>query len=212
MTDKTHLCISLSPGAVQFMNTQLLTIPSGTVDFPFPDYVITLRLDRAIMGDQNCRLDHLGSRDETRTKMAFTFPSDLLHEDVTRIVNLAYEEALRCFERNCSMAAIGMCGRTIETVLAAFYAKQFGKHPSEEQNPPGVNAMINRLRKEGYRFPAGLKERMEVIALHRNMAIHGNIVLPSQDEARSTIYLTKDVLQLVSQGDTNEAAGNESVR
>lgn len=120
--------------------------------------------------------------------MAFEFPTGLLPEDVTRLVNLAYEEALRCFERHCSMAAIGMCGRTIETVLASFYAKHFGKHPSEEQNPPGVNAMINRLRKEGYRFPAGLKERMEVVALHRNMAIHGNIVFRAKTkrEAPST--------------------------
>lgn len=192
MTEKTHLSISLSPGTVHLLNV------SGSVDLPFPDYLITLRVDHSIPA-QDIRLDHLGSRDETRTKMTFTFPTGLLPDDVTRLVNLAYEEALRCFERHCSMAAIGMCGRTIETVLASFYAKQFGKHPSEEQNPPGVNAMINRLRKEGYRFPAGLKERMEVIALHRNMAIHGNIVLPSQDEARSTIYLTKDVLQLVSQ-------------
>ena len=197
MIDKTHLSVTLSSGALQFMNTQLLAIPSGYIDLPFPDYVITLRLDRTIHG-QECSLDHLGSRDETQTKMAYVFPGDLLPEDVTRLVNHAYEEALRCFERNCSMAAIGMCGRTIETVLASFYAKQYGKHPSEEQNSPGVNAMINKLRKDGYRFPAGLKERMEVIAMHRNMAIHGNIVLPSQDEARSTIYLTKDVLQLVS--------------
>ena len=105
-----------------------------------------------------------------------------------------------------------MWGRTIDTVRASFYAKNFGKHPSEETNPPGVNAMINRLRKEGYRFPDGLKERMEVIALHRNMAIHGNIVLPSQDEARSTIYLTKDVLQLVSQGNSDENSENGSAR
>ncbi|MEF8767948.1 MAG: DUF4145 domain-containing protein [Candidatus Accumulibacter phosphatis] len=209
MTNKTHLFVSLSPGAMQLMNTQLLAVPCGTVDFPFPDYVITFRLDRSIPG-QDCRLDHLGSRDETRAKMAHEFPSGLLPEDVTRLVNFAYEEALRCFERNCSMAAIGMCGRTIETVLASLYAKQFGKHPSEEQNPPGLNAMINKLRKEGYRFPAGIKERMEVIAVHRNMAIHGNIVLPSQDEARSTIYLTKDVLQLISHKATNESGTDES--
>lgn len=205
MAEKTHLSVSLSPGTVQLLNV------SGSVDLPFPDYGITLRVDHSFSA-QDIRLDHLGSRDETRTKMAFTFPADLLPDDVTQLVNVAYEEALRCFERHCSMAAIGMCGRTIETVLASFYAKQFGKHPSEEQNPPGVNAMINRLRKEGYRFPAGLKERMEVIALHRNMAIHGNIVLPSQDEARSTIYLTKDVLQLVSQGNKDEVAGNETAR
>ena len=197
MTSKTHLCISLGPEALQFLNTQLLAIPLGTVDFPFPDYVITLRLDRSITG-QGCRLDHLGSRDETRTKMSHIFPDGILPEDVTQLVNFAYEEALRCFERACSMAAIGMCGRAIETVLAALYEKQFGRHPSEEQNPPGINAIINKLRREGYRFPAGLKERMEVIGLHRNMAIHGNIVLPSEDEARSTIYLTKDVLQLVA--------------
>lgn len=165
-------------------------------------------MDHSLPG-QEIRLDHLGSRDETRTKMAFSFPAGLLPDDVTRLVNLAYEEALRCFERHCSMASIGMCGRTIETVLASFYAKQFGKHPSEEQNPPGVNAMINRLRKDGYRFPAGLKERMEVIALHRNMAIHGNIVLPSQDEARSTLYLTRDVLHLISQGNKQAITRNE---
>ena len=174
------------------------------------DYVITLLLDRSIP-ERDCRLNHLGSRDETRTKMAYDFPNGILPEDITRLVNFAYEEALRCFERNCSMAAIGMCGRTIEIVLAAFYAKQFGKHPSEEPCPPGVNAMLSKLRREGYRFPAALKERMEVIAVHPNMAVHGNIVLPSLDEARSTIYLTKDVLQLVSHESSQECANAGSI-
>jgi hypothetical protein len=91
-----------------------------------------------------------------------------------------------------------LCGRTIETVLGSLYEKTVGIHPSKDNSKPGMNAIINRLTREGFVFPAGLKEKMEVIALHRNMAIHGNLVIPTEDEARSVIYATRDVLKLSS--------------
>ena len=85
MTEKTHLYVSLSPRALEFLNTELSS-GSGQANFPFPDYVISLLLDRSIPG-QGCRLDHLGSRDETRTKMAHDFPSGILPENTTRLVD-----------------------------------------------------------------------------------------------------------------------------
>ncbi len=97
------------------------------------------------------------------------------------------------------LASIAVCGRTIETVLGSVYEKTVGKHPSKESQKPGINAIINRCKREGYDFPPGLKEKMEVIALHRNMAVHGSLVLPTEDEARSVLYSTRDVLQISAQ-------------
>jgi len=83
--------------------------------------------------------------------------------------------------------------------LGALYEKTVGVHPSDDPQKPGMNAILNRLAKQGYVFPAGLKERMALIALHRNMAVHGNLVLPTDDEARAVVYSTRDVLRVVTQ-------------
>lgn len=128
--------------------------------------------------------------------MGYVFPGTHLPDDITRLVRLSYAEAVRCYENSCFLGCIALCGRTIETVLGALYEKKFGVHPSREQTKPGMNAIINRLTKEGYVFPNGLKEKMEVIALHRNMAVHGNLVIPTEDEARSVLYSTRDVLRV----------------
>lgn len=84
-------------------------------------------------------------------------------------------------------------------MLGSVYEKCVGKHPPKENQKPGINAIINRCKREGYDPPGGLKEKMEVIALHRNMAVHGNLVMPTQDEARSVLYSTRDVLQISAQ-------------
>jgi hypothetical protein len=96
------------------------------------------------------------------------------------------------------MACIGLCGRAVETALGALYEKKVGTHPSVESHPPGMNAILNRLKKEGYVFPPALKEKMEVIALHRNSAIHGNVVVPTDDEARSVVYSTRGALKAIA--------------
>jgi hypothetical protein len=133
--------------------------------------------------------------------MSYSFPTGILPDDVTRIVNLSFEEILRCYERECFLAAVALCGRTIETVLGGLYQKIKGIHPSDEpgERKPGIGGILKYLASASYKFPPGTKEKFDAIALHRNMAVHGNLVVPTVDEARSVIYLTKDVLRIAAE-------------
>jgi hypothetical protein len=167
------------------------------MSFEFPDLILRLELDLSIEGDGFIHR-HEGRRMETKRLMEYTFPHTYLPDDITKLINHAYTEAIRCYEVCCFMATIALCGRTIETAIGAVYEKVVGVHPSADPSKPGMNAMLNRLTKAKYTFPPALKEKMEVIALHRNMAVHGNLQLPTDDEARSVIYSTRDVLIAVA--------------
>ncbi len=133
--------------------------------------------------------------------MGYSFPEGILADDVTQLINVSFEEVLRCYERGCLLAAVALCGRTIETVLGGLYQKKKGVHPSEEpgDRKPGIGGILKYLAGVSYKFPPGTKEKFDAIALHRNMAIHGNLVVPTVDEARSVIYLTKDVLRIAAE-------------
>ena len=168
------------------------------VSWNFPEYTIRLELDPTIEGNRTMHR-HEGRRLETQLIMAHLLPDDRLPQDITQLINLSYREAVRSFEAGCNLAAISVCGRTIETALGAVYQDVVGVHPSQDKQKPGMNAIINRCNREGYTFPTGLKERMEMIAVHRNMAVHGNLVVPTEDEARSVIYATRDVLKIIAQ-------------
>jgi hypothetical protein len=168
------------------------------MSWDFPDYVIRLELDLSI-SHGGAILRHEGRRIESKQIMDYEFPSMYLPDDITHLVRLSYSESVRCYENGCFLACIALCGRTIETVLGSLYEKKTGLHPSKDPQKPGINAILNRLAKEGYVFAAGLREKTEVIALHRNMAVHGNLVIPTDDEARSVIYSTRDVLKVVVQ-------------
>ena len=168
------------------------------ISWPFPGYEIKLELDPTIEDDRVIQR-HDGRRLEGQRIMEYTFPSTFLPDDITHLVRMSYAEAVRCYENACFLGCIALCGRTIETVLGALYEKKVGVHPSKDAQKPGLNAIINRLTKEGFIFPTGLKEKMEVIAMHRNMAVHGNLVIPTDDEARSVLYSTRDVLKATAQ-------------
>jgi hypothetical protein len=197
--DPRTLHIALGPGALDFLVQRLRgSQPDDTV-WTFPDYTIRFYYDPRIPGT-DARLDHAGTRQETRQLMNYSFPGAILPDDVTKLVNLSFEEILRCYERGCYLAAVALCGRTIETVLGGVYQQLKGIHPSEEQGwKPGIKDILKYLDTQGYRFPPGTKEKIDAIALHRNMAIHGNLVVPTVDEARSVIYLTKDVLRIAAE-------------
>ncbi len=167
------------------------------MSWDFPDYVIRLELDPSMR--DGVILRHEGRRIESKQIMNYDFPATHLPDDITRLVRSSYAEAVRCYENGCFLACIAVCGRTIETVLGALYEKEVGVHPSRELQKPGMNAILNRLAKEGYVFAPALKEKMEVIAQHRNMAVHGNLSIPTDDEARSVVYSTRDVLKVVAQ-------------
>jgi hypothetical protein len=200
--EKIPVTLALSPTAFEEVCSEFAN--NRWISWDFPDYVIKLELDPSIESGVIHR--HDGRRLESQRIMTYVFPGTYFPEDITRLVRLSYSEAVRCYESSCFLACIALCGRTIETVLGALYEKKVGVHPSKDSQKPGMNAIINRLTREGYTFPAGLKEKMEVIALHRNMAVHGNLVIPTEDGARSVLYSTRDVLR-VSTEQTGEQSG-----
>jgi hypothetical protein len=170
----------------------------ASVNFPAKNPRFILQVDKKLKGD----VWHISPNDRSREAneiMAFSLPNCALPDDITRLVNLSFQEAISCYEISCFLAAIALCGRTIETVLSGQYQRIKGVHPSDEPSKPGLNAIINELKRQGHRIPTGLKEKMETIALHRNMAIHGNLIIPTDDEARSAIYATRDVLRYAAE-------------
>ena len=169
---------------------------SPWIVWSWPGYKITLRVDRS--RDGTVFLAHTGSLDETRRRMDIAIPNYVLEPDVLSLVRRLYEEVLRCFEQSCATAAIVLCGKIIETILAASYCCTFSKDARTDRLP-GIADMIKELKKAGHQFPAGLTERMDAISKHRNLAVHGAVAVPTQDEARSTIYLVRDTLILLSQ-------------
>ena len=191
--EKIMVTLALSPSEFEAVKSNFAQ--NKWISWDFPDHVIKLELDPAIESGVIHR--HDGRRLESQRIMAYVFPSTYLPDDITRLVRLSYAEAVRCYENSCFLGCIALCGRTIETVLGALYEKKVGEHPSKDPAKPGINAIINRLSKQhGHAFSPGLKEKMEVIALHRNMAVHGNLVIPTEDEARSVLYSTRDVLRV----------------
>lgn len=170
----------------------------ASVNFPAENPRIRLQVDRKLKGDV-WNLSAGGRSKEAKEFMKFTFPDGALPDDIAKLVNMSYQEAINCYEISCFLAAIALCGRTIETVLGAEYQRVTGVHPSADPKKPATNAIINELRRQGHPLPTGLKEKMETIAVHRNMAIHGNLVIPTDDEARSAIYATRDVLRYAAE-------------
>lgn len=188
------ILVTLALSRSEFESVSSMFSQNKWISWDFPDYVIRLELDPTIESGVIHR--HDGRRLETQRFMKYVFPDTYLPDDVTRLVRLSYAEAVRCYENSCFLGCIALCGRTIETVLGSLYEMKVGVHPSKDPQKPGMNAILNRLSREGYAFPAGLREKMEVIALHRNMAVHGNLVIPTEDEARSVLYSTRDVLRV----------------
>lgn len=184
-------------GPISFANLCAAFEAGKWMSYEFPDFILRLELDPSIEADGFVHR-HEGRRMETQRLMNYSFPHSYLPDDITKLINHAYAEAIRCYEMCCFMASIALCGRTIETAIGSLYEKVVGVHPSADPAKPGINAMLNKLTKANYVFPPALKEKMEVIALHRNMAIHGNLQLPTDDEARSVIYSTRDVLAAVA--------------
>src|SRR5438105_1997776 len=114
--DPRTLHIALGPGALDVLISQLRGTPANDAVFEYPDYTIRIYCDPSIPGT-GTRLDHVGTRHETRQLMIYAFPDGVLPDDISKLVNLSFEEILRCYERGCYLAAVALCGRTIETVL-----------------------------------------------------------------------------------------------
>lgn len=196
MLPPVELEIYLPPDELNQLSVLFEGGHSPWIAWSFPGYKLTLRVDR--VRDGNAFLAHAGSLDETRRRMDIAIPMYVLESDVLELVRRSYEEVLRCFEQSCFVASIVLCGKIVETILASSYCRTFSKDARVDRLP-GIADMIKDLKRAGFQFPAGLSERMDAISKHRNLAVHGAILMPTQDEARSTIYLVKDALILLSQ-------------
>ena len=124
--------------------------------------------------------------------LQFKINKEIFEKDVTDILNLTYNEVLSDYKNSCYISSISLCGKIIETILYELAKSKLGIDPTKEKF--GINALINRFKKRGYEFK-GIKEQIDMINLHRNKAIHGNIIIPTKDEARGVISLTRDILQ-----------------
>lgn len=124
-------------------------------------------------------------------ELSYKFPNSFFPDDITNIINLTYDEVIKCYINNCYISAISLCGKIIETALSALYEKIY--FHSLRDDKIGYDALINKLKNNGYDFKT-LKEHLVIISKHRNKAIHGYVVIPTCDEARAVISLTKDAL------------------
>lgn len=125
-------------------------------------------------------------------ELYYQFPDGYFSDDVTQIINLTYEEIIKDYTNGCFISSISLCGKVLETCLTSLYIKIFNKNPDDEKL--GFNAILNRIKKAGYKFHDATISQMEVISVHRNKAVHGTIIIPTRDEARGVISLTKDVM------------------
>lgn len=136
-------------------------------------------------------IHEINTNDSDIIELRYEFKQGIFEKDITDIINLTYEEVITDYKNKCYISAISLCGKIIETILSTLYQKLYFESPEKENL--GYNALLNRLRKKGYDFK-GIVEQLNLIAVHRNKAIHGAIIVPTSDETRGIISLTKDVI------------------
>lgn len=187
--------IEVKMETISWMRKTFLDQPGAKIQFEHPDFSLNFyRNDRL---PSQFALSYDESENERFKMMEYTFPKGALSDDIVNIVNMTFVEVVKSYQQNCFLAAISLCGKIIETVLWEAYEKEYGERPDSKNL--GLNAILNNLNKKGYFLNKdAVKNQMELIGLHRNKAAHGNVILPTQDEARGVIYLTKDVLQKIT--------------
>lgn len=130
-------------------------------------------------------------------EISFELDRGFFDDNTTNTINITYEEVIKNYINTCFMSAISLCGKIIETALYALYNKKYYHFPDENKDKLGINAIINRLKKCGYNL-SSVEKQLEIIAERRNKAIHGNLIIPSSDEAQGVICFTRDVLRKVT--------------
>lgn len=132
-----------------------------------------------------------------KKELYYTLGNNIFYDDVTKIINLTYEEVIIDYFNSCYISAISLCGKIIETAISELYKKVFSKYPDEVKDDLGFDKLVNQLRQKKYDLSL-VKHQTKVISMHRNKAIHGNIITPTQDEAKGVILLTRNVLKIIS--------------
>jgi hypothetical protein len=185
--------LTLKRETLEWMFKQFSQNPLATIVFgnDGTDHSIVINCDDRIPAQW--AMPPKGRLSEKNTDLEFTLDDGVFPDDITNSIRNTYAEALTCFENNCLSATLGLCGKIIETSLWSAFEKATGKTPESENL--GLNAILNRLNKEGYQLKKeAISQQMELIGLYRNKAIHGGVVTPAYDQAKGILFLTRNVL------------------
>lgn len=174
------------------------SLPGGDIPDRYPIYWDLEKIMSRFVIDTLKELDILmdilhenEEQDNEIKELCYIVKNKIFENDITLTINMIYDEILKDYKNKCYYSSIILCGKLLETIISSLYIKIFDIDPDAEKL--GFDAMINKLKKQGYDFSA-TKKHMAVIATHRNKAVHGSIIVPTKDEARGVIYLTKDIL------------------
>lgn len=138
-------------------------------------------------------LSRRGEPVEEHADLAFTLVEGVFPPDISSSISASYQEAVVCFHAGCLSATLGLCGKILETALWEAYRQVAGETPDVKGH--GLNAILNRLNSAGFQLKKEpITQQMELIGIHRNKAIHGGVTLPSYDQAKGILHLTRDVL------------------
>lgn len=134
--------------------------------------------------------------DNNKKELDLKLKDNIFDEDVTEIINLTCDEVVTDYSNSCFISAISLCGKIIETALYALLKKYEPNYSYDSTDKRGLYQLYNKLNKHGYDF-SDVEKQIAIIATHRNMAIHGNIIRPDIDDALGTIHFTKSVLNRI---------------
>lgn len=135
-------------------------------------------------------------------ELHYTLSNNIFDDDVTDIINQTYDEVLTDFDNTCYISAISLCGKIIETALYALIRKKDPNYSENNNEKKNLYERYRILEKYGYDF-SDIDKHIEIISKHRNKAVHGNIVLPTTDEAQAIILLTRNTLIKITSRECN---------
>jgi hypothetical protein len=123
-------------------------------------------------------------------------PPSIFDNGVLEALQLTIDEASNCYNAECYMATIVLCGKIIETLLAHAYEWLTGENPVEKHL--AFNRVRNRLSQNyNVLLDEAVDTQLRLIYQRRSAAVHGNTKIPTQDEALGVAILTQNVVNII---------------
>lgn len=139
---------------------------------------------------------------DTGNPFGVEFPYALLpfEDDVMKALETTVGEARICYNNECRLACIILCGRIIETVMQNAYWKEFGEYPQTKKgHPMGFAAIRGALKEKGLLIDERIDMQLELIYHHRNSAVHKSTTVPTEDLSKGIGLLTRDIVRITAQ-------------
>ena len=115
-------------------------------------------------------------------------------KEVLKAFHSTVDEAAKCYEHECYLATIVLCGRIIETLIANVYQVVFRKNPLDDEKMRFEDMHNDLKNKAGLPLLTTVDKLLALIYDYRSKVIHGNIEIPIKDEAVGIVNLTRSVI------------------